>query len=337
MADSSPLSGAKNFPMIPKLQAVLRFLDASRARRYGLAILLTWLAWAISRAFLAGHAGTTCAVLAAAAVMTAWFGGRSAGLISTILLPVAASINFAAARDAKHPFVLIFWTALAGSVVLVTAHFRLVTLRRWHRQAMQALPLWEEDAQFNRIMQTIQYSLVDRARCYMLYQMARRTAQTAGEAAEVGVYKGGTAKLLALSLPHKTLHLFDTFAGMPATSAEFDKHRIGDFSDTSLDVVQERLKDCHNVRFYAGLFPATSGPVEGAKFSLVHVDADIYDSVRACCEFFYPRLEKDAVMLFDDYGFPTCPGARKAVDEFFSDKPEMPFYLPTGQCWIVRK
>ena len=27
-------------------------------------------------------------------------------------------------------------------------------------------------------------------------------------------------------------------------------------------------------------------------------------------------------MLFDDYGFATCPGARRAIDEFFADKPE---------------
>ena len=202
---------------------------------------------------------------------------------------------------------------------------------------MQALPLWEEDAQFNRIMQTIQQTLVDRTRCYMLYQMARQTARTAGEVVEVGVYKGGTARLLALALPHKTVHLFDTFAGMPATNSDFDRHLAGEFSDTSLAAVQERLKDCRNARFYQGLFPATSGPIAQTKFSLVHVDADIYDSVRACCEFFYPRLEKDAVMLFDDYGFPSCPGARKAVDEFFSDKPEVPFYLPTGQCLVVRK
>ncbi len=41
-------------------------------------------------------------------------------------------------------------------------------------------------------------------------------------------------------------------------------------------------------------------------------------------------------MVFDDYGFPSCPGARKAVDEFFSDKEEFPLYLPSGQCFIVR-
>ena len=53
---------------------------------------------------------------------------------------------------------------------------------------MQALPLWDDDAQFNRIMQTIQHTLVDRTRCYMLYQMARQTARTAGEVAEVGTH-----------------------------------------------------------------------------------------------------------------------------------------------------
>jgi O-methyltransferase len=323
--------------MIKTLQDLHRFLDVSRMRRYGLAVLLTGLATAISRVFLAGHPWFTFATLAGAVVASAWFGGRGPGLLSTIFMPVAAWTNLAAAGDSAYPLALLFWTALAGSLALVAAHLRMATLRRWHQQAMQALPLWEEDVQFNRIMQTIQHTLVDRTRCYMLYQMARQTARTAGEVVEVGVYKGGTARLLALALPHKTVHLFDTFAGMPATNSDFDKHLAGEFSDTSLAAVQERLKDCRNARFYQGLFPATSGPIAQTKFSLVHVDADIYDSVRACCEFFYSRLEKDAVMLFDDYGFPTCPGARKAVDEFFSDKPEVPFYLPTGQCLVVRK
>ena len=39
-------------------------------------------------------------------------------------------------------------------------------------------------------------------------------------------------------------------------------------------------------------------------------------------------------MIFDDYGFPTCPGARQAVDEFFADKREVPFVLPTGQAVV---
>jgi O-methyltransferase len=41
-------------------------------------------------------------------------------------------------------------------------------------------------------------------------------------------------------------------------------------------------------------------------------------------------------MVFDDYGFLTCPGAKKAVDEFFSDKREYPCYLPTGQAIVTK-
>jgi 2-polyprenyl-3-methyl-5-hydroxy-6-metoxy-1,4-benzoquinol methylase len=41
-------------------------------------------------------------------------------------------------------------------------------------------------------------------------------------------------------------------------------------------------------------------------------------------------------MLFDDYGFATCPGARLAVNEFFVDKPERIIELPTGQAFVIK-
>ena len=41
-------------------------------------------------------------------------------------------------------------------------------------------------------------------------------------------------------------------------------------------------------------------------------------------------------MIFDDYGFPSCPGARRAVDEFFLDKHEIPLILATGQAVVFR-
>ena len=63
---------------------------------------------------------------------------------------------------------------------------------------------------------------------------------------------------------------------------------------------------------------------------------DIYKSVIDCCEFIYPRLLKGGVLIFDDYGFRSCPGAKKAVDYFFRDKIEVPLILPTGQAIIFK-
>ena len=87
---------------------------------------------------------------------------------------------------------------------------------------------------------------------------------------------------------------------------------------------------------YAGLFPDTAGPVAETAFCLVHADVDIYTSVLACCHFFYPRLVSGGVMIFDDYGRQSCPGARAAVDELFADKPERPVYLPSAQAFVVK-
>jgi O-methyltransferase len=123
---------------------------------------------------------------------------------------------------------------------------------------------------------------------------------------------------------------------MPPTDPAKDIHREGDFSDTSLESVKKYLKDCNNVRFYQGFFPDTSIPIINLQFCFVHIDVDIHKSVMDCCKFFYPRMVIGGTMVFDDYGFLGCPGAKKAVDEFFSNKTEFPCYLPTGQCFIIK-
>lgn len=200
------------------------------------------------------------------------------------------------------------------------------------------LALWESDAAFAALWRQVSgHTLVDRRRCYMLYQYALQARHIRGEAAEVGVYRGGTARLIASALgDRQAVHLFDTFQGMPAVDPTKDLHAAGDFQETSLEQVQTYLIDRPNVRFYAGLFPETAHPIADRRFNYVHVDVDIYQSVLACCQFFYPRLASGGVMVFDDYGMITCPGAKLAVDTFFADKPEYPCYLPTGQAVVVR-
>ena len=123
---------------------------------------------------------------------------------------------------------------------------------------------------------------------------------------------------------------------MPETNPDRDLLRKGAFADTSLESVKKFLEDSDNVCFYRGLFPATSGPIVDKRFSFVHIDVDIYKSVLDCCEFFYSRMAVGGIMVFDDYGFLSCPGAKAAVDEFFHGKLEHPCYLPTGQSFVVK-
>lgn len=168
---------------------------------------------------------------------------------------------------------------------------------------------------------------------YILYSLALdATRRCSGDVAECGVYKGGTARILAELLPDRPLHLFDTFAGMPGTDPKRDLHRGGDFADTSVASVREYLSAFRNVDIVAGLIPDSFQVVGNRTFSFVHIDLDIYAAIKAACEFFYPRMTPGGILLFDDYGFPSCPGARAVVDEFFSDKREVLLVMPTGQC-----
>ena len=202
------------------------------------------------------------------------------------------------------------------------------------------LPLWDTDAEFQALRREMEgHTLVSDVDSYFSYRAARSTLQLSGQVAEVGVYKGGTARMLAkiFAPAGKTVHLFDTFAGMPPTDPTKDLHHGGDFADVTLEGVSEYLSDCPNVRLYQGFFPATAGPIESSTFCFVHADVDIYQSVLDCCRFFYPRLVTGGVLIFDDYGRNSCPGAKVAVDGFFADKPEQPVYVPTGQAFVVKQ
>lgn len=124
---------------------------------------------------------------------------------------------------------------------------------------------------------------------------------------------------------------------MPEPTAGLDSTwRAGDLGDVDIEEVKQFLVDLPDIVFLPGLFSDTLLQLVESKFCFVHVDADLYTSVRECCEFFWPRMVNGGVVVFDDYGFPNCPGAKKAIDEYFARIAEKPVYLPTAQAFAVK-
>lgn len=199
---------------------------------------------------------------------------------------------------------------------------------------------WKSDPAFTDVFRQVsRATILDAPRCWILYCLIKQALPLHGELWECGVYKGGTALMLRMlrdaESPGRTLRLFDSFEGMPETDAVRDVHKAGDFADTSLEAVRA-LVGTQAVDYHAGFIPQTFVDLEVDRIAFAHVDLDLYEAIHESCRFIYPRLAKGAVMIFDDYGFPSCPGARIAVDNFFGDKPEFPLVLPTGQA-VVHK
>jgi O-methyltransferase len=229
-----------------------------------------------------------------------------------------------------------------------TGYFRLRTRLASKGEPVRDLDLyrplfspWEGEADFKRLYDPIRsHTLVSPERCWMLLHLMRHALALSGDFAEFGVFRGGTALLAAEVLRDahdaRPLHLFDSFAGMPATSAG-EPFARGDFGETSEAAVRALVAPAGaNVSFHAGFIPDTFQGLAIPQLAFAHVDVDLYQSVLDCIEFVYPRLVPGGIMVFDDYGFPSCSRAREATDRAFAARREKPIYLPTGQALVLK-
>lgn len=235
-------------------------------------------------------------------------------------------------------------------------HRRLETvmLRRWPDARRDEYALrWPQfqttyapwgSASFAEVYRPIrQRTVVKKESCYYIHCLSMNCVALEGDFAEAGVYRGGTAYLIAQNLARgadggRLLRLFDTFEGMPG-SADTDPSDLarGDFGDTSLEGVRELLRGFDFVSFHKGRIPDTFAGLDEGRYAFVHIDVDLYDSTLDCLSYFYRRTVRGGVILFDDYGYPKFVASeRRAADEFFADKPEKPIALPTGQAFVVK-
>ncbi len=130
--------------------------------------------------------------------------------------------------------------------------------------------------------------------------------------------------------------MFDSFEGISApTKFDGSYWREGDLS-CGMDVVKENLGEFENISIHKGWIPERFSDIEDKRFAFVHVDVDLYEPTRDSIHFFYPRMNQGGIILCDDYGFTSCPGATRAIDEFLADKPEKMISLSCGGGFLIK-
>ena len=177
---------------------------------------------------------------------------------------------------------------------------------------------------------------IDRFQLLVMYDLLKGVVELPGDAVELGVFRGGSARMIASMLPEKMIHLYDTFEGMPDVRGDYDDgmyHGPGTFN-CSLEDVQEYLKDLTNIEYHVGIFPDRGYPSFPICFA--HCDADLYQPTADFLMLVYPLLVPGGVLVVHDYKYIPTPGVTIACDEFFADKPEK--LIVEAQCQAyVRK
>jgi len=162
----------------------------------------------------------------------------------------------------------------------------------------------------NMLEVTRGYTLIEDDRLMRIAYCCEATSHLPGVMAECGVYKGGSAALIASGCPHKELHLFDSL-GLPFDDIEGGHHKQGEFANSETEL-RKYLAPYTNVFFHIGIFPETA--IDEC-FSLVHLDMDLYVSTKAALEWFLPRMVSGGIIVLDDLGWHHCPGVDQALKE----------------------
>ena len=200
---------------------------------------------------------------------------------------------------------------------------------------------WWKNEEFTHYLDRFgELPVLNTDRKWMVHQLLRLVSHLPGDTAECGVFRGATSYLICCANEEsqagdKTHHLFDSFEGLsepgPADGVHWSK---GDLK-CGIEHVRKALSHFARIRFYPGWIPDRFQDVADGKFSFVHIDVDLYQPTLDSLSFFYAHMNPRGIMLFDDYGFRSCPGARRAIDEFLEDKPENVVLVPTGQAFVI--
>jgi O-methyltransferase len=146
-----------------------------------------------------------------------------------------------------------------------------------------------------------------------------------GDYAELGTYRGMTASLIWRRKNEDTsLLCFDTFEGFSDSDLQKESNftveaRRGNFKNTSIDIVRNRIGAGTDTDLVIrkGFFPDSfTEDDRNRSFRFVHLDADLYEPIKAGLEIFWPRLVLGGVIAIHDYLSPQYPRCREAVDEF---------------------
>jgi len=163
-----------------------------------------------------------------------------------------------------------------------------------------------------------------------------------GDFVECGVWRGGSAMLIALTLLEmeentRRIYLYDTFEGMTEptkndyratagkTSAEsvMRKDGIKTFKSWCFSPLSEVETNMFSTGYPKDKLIFVKGKVEDtiprtvpSSIALLRLDTDWYESTKHELVHLYPFLVEKGVLLIDDYGF--WAGQRKAVDEYFA-------------------
>ncbi len=177
-------------------------------------------------------------------------------------------------------------------------------------------------------------------RLFVVQEVCKSLSSLKGEMIEFGVNSGVTASIMLHSCHSADYWGVDSFEGLSQPDPLVDGTRWAKGELASpIHTARDRLAAWSDrVNLVKGWIPECLGKIpDELRFKFVHLDLDLYEPTRASLFWVAPKVTNFGVVICDDSGFRSCPGATRAVNEFMQTFGDYRMFdLPTGQSLLMR-
>lgn len=216
------------------------------------------------------------------------------------------------------------------------------------------------------IKRSRQYSMTPPERMWSIINAVKyiKINNVKGDFVECGVWRGGNLILFNyLNEKHnlnKKIYGYDTYEGMSEPSENDYLIKSNKSATQILERQIDKKFEGNNTWCYSTIEEVKNnykeengnpnnlhlikGPVEKtlliqknlpSKISILRLDTDFYESTKIELDILYPLLSDNGVLIIDDYG--CWAGSKKAVDEYFKHKIDLPMHYIDGECRMIFK
>ncbi len=188
------------------------------------------------------------------------------------------------------------------------------------------------------------------------YELFKQTMGVPGAFAEFGIFKGTSfIRFLTYRILLETVHSrkffgFDVFGRFPGAELEGDKQLLEKYLQNAGDesISRQQLLEVLDKKGLSENVDLIEGDITetvpefikrnpGIRFSLIHLDVDLYKPSVVVLESLYPLLSKGGILILDDYAI--WEGETKAVDEYFANRyiSIQRFSFAEAPCYIIKE
>jgi len=164
---------------------------------------------------------------------------------------------------------------------------------------------------------------------------------------ECGVADGSSA-FIALrhivnhkKINHKfSMHLYDSWKAMKKELLlKNELEKVDNYTDLKINTTKKNLSEFQDyVIYHQGYIPDSFSKPPQSPNQIVYLAIDLNSAKPTidALDFFFSKLVKGGIIIFDDYGWAGWEDTKKAIDAYLFDKPGILMKLPTGQAIYYR-